>query len=135
MKNTKANFVNAKRLLEDTYNIKTVVTGSNSNDCDKLLTVHLNVNGSQSLINEISGKIDKDTLYMSSVNGLKFEQPVPLENHSTKMLIKSYRGSFYDFLRGDKFQDSNVCAVFNTTATAPGAGDHNGEKWCALLLH
>jgi hypothetical protein len=83
-------------------------------------------------INELSGIVSGDHLWLNSVNQCRFIAHVPLDDENTRILVQPIKGSFLDYLRNDASQLNNrISAVFDTiTAT----GNNQEPRWCALLL-
>jgi hypothetical protein len=83
-------------------------------------------------INELSGIVSGDHLWLNSVNQCRFIAHVPLDDENTHILVQPIKGSFVNYLRDNTLQLNNrISAVFDTTTPT---GNNEDQRWCALLL-
>jgi hypothetical protein len=82
-------------------------------------------------INELSGIVSCDHLWLDGVNQCRFIAHVPLDDENTRILVQPIKGSFIDYLRTNTSQSNNrIAAVFDTK---PPTGNAEDQRWCALL--
>ncbi|CAF1316210.1 unnamed protein product [Adineta steineri] len=123
--NDRVNFVNARHLFE----VKMEMVVDKNQGLNNVLVVRISGDNE---INELSGIVSGDHLWLDSVNQCRFIAHVPLDNEKTRILVQSINGSFVDYLHDNtsKF-NKRISAVFDTVTPT---GNNQEKRWSALLL-
>ncbi len=83
-------------------------------------------------IQELSGIVSGDHLWLNGVNQCRFIAHVPLDDENTHILVRPIKGSFVDYLRDNISELNNrISAVFDTITPTK---NNQEQRWCALLL-
>ena len=83
-------------------------------------------------IEELSGIVSGDHLWLNSVNRCRFIAPVPLDDEKTRIEIQPIRGSLMDYCRKETGPSTSpISAIFDTTSST---GSKSDQRFCALLF-
>jgi hypothetical protein len=87
------------------------------------------VSADAGLIEELSGGVSADHLWLTSVNGCRLIANLPLDNEETRVEIDKIDGEIKEYLRRDSKESKSPSAIFQTIPTGKG-----NQRYLALLF-